>query len=167
MSKLIWFFKLLTQLNHLQIAETPLIDNKSHQCAYAMKALFTSSTRINMEHGESSVVLHLENMGMATNKELWRTGEQRTAHRRVVMAWVASDMLDKHLGSLHFEAQRLRKAETKLAAIDVAINRTQGAESSQTVGHFNRPYIARMPYLVTRFKMTYVAFVPIAMCITQ
>ena len=52
-------FLFLSQLNHLQILELALVDSEADESAYLVETLNPSSARIDVEHVQGLVVLHL------------------------------------------------------------------------------------------------------------
>ena len=106
-------------------------------------------------------------MRVAADKQFGRFGEQTSADGRVVIARISADVLDQHLRPVHGEAVDLRIEPANLLSVNVSVHGTQGAESGQSLRHFRRTDIARMPYLVAVPEVFQVFVVPKRMSIRQ
>ena len=130
-----------------------------------MKAVVARCTGVDVEHVERLVVLHLQDVGMSADEELWRTHHQASHYRGVVLSRITAYVLHHHLGLLHGEAQRLGIEASDVLSVDVSIHCTQGAEGCQALGHLQRADVARVPYFVATFEVFQVLFVPKCVCI--
>lgn len=113
-----------------------------------------------MKQLELAVILYLEDVAVATDEELGRTGEELIADAPVVAAGITSDMGHQHIRSLTSPSKLLRKHTTQVAAVAVADNGSQGSESSKAVGKFYGTDVARVPDLIALAEVLQVLVVP-------
>ena len=62
---------------------------------------------------------------MASNKQLWRIGIERTNNRMVVIARIATNMFDKHIDILALKAIQFTIHQTQVAPIAITTYRTK------------------------------------------
>ena len=99
---------------------------------------------------------------MACNEQLRRQAVEQRAHRRVVVAGVAANVLDEHVDVFALEAVQFAVHEPQVAPVAVAAHGAQGSERRQFLGHLNRTDVACVPNLVAGFKVVQVLLVPVA-----
>ena len=63
-----------SQFDHLTIGYFRTVDGYAHERAFALPALHSGSTGIDVQQIERAVVLHLEYVRVAADEELRRTG---------------------------------------------------------------------------------------------
>ena len=104
---------------------------------------------------------------MTSHKQLWRIGKELRADRGIVVAGIATYVLDEHIDILALKAIQLTIHQSQVAPIAIAAYCTERTEGSQFLGHLDTTYIACMPYLIAGFKVVQVLIVPIAVGIAQ
>ena len=67
---------------------------------------------------------------MASNKQLWRIGIERTNNRMVVIARIATNMFDKHIDILALKAIQFTIHQTQVSPITITTYRTKRPELS-------------------------------------
>ena len=118
-----------------------------------MPALDASGSRIDVQQSERAVVLYFQYMGVPGYEELGWIGKQRRAYRRVVIAWVATNMFDKHVDILALESVQLAEHQSQIPTVTVAIDSTQGPECLKPFGYLCGADVASVPYFVTWLKI--------------
>ena len=113
-----------------------------------------------MEQAEGFIILHLENMGVACDEELWRTSKERGADAWVVTAGITTDMLNEHINIFALKAVQFAIHKSQITTVAVAADGTEWAESRQALSHFYRTDVAGMPYLVAGFEVMQILLVP-------
>ena len=104
---------------------------------------------------------------MPRYEELGRFFTQQSPHRRVVVARIATDMLDEHIGVLAFEAIQLTIHQSQVATIAVATDGPQRSKRRQPVCHLHGADVTCMPNLVAGFEVVQVLVVPITVRIAD
>ena len=127
-----------------------------------MESMYACGAGVDVEDIEARVVHDLEDVGVPADEEGGRGCSECTANGCVVVAGVASDVLDEHVGSLNGEAVYLGVAQAYVSPIDVAPYGTERAESLEPLGYLERTDVARVPHLIALGKVPCVAFVPMA-----
>ena len=72
-----------------------------------------------MKQLELAVVLHREDVAVATNKEFWRTGIELIANAPILTSRVTADMGHQNVGSLAGPPQLLREHTTQVTSVAV------------------------------------------------
>lgn len=104
---------------------------------------------------------------MSADEERGRTHEEGAANGGVVVAGVAANVLDEHVGSLDGEAVDLWVAQADVASVDIAMYGAEGAEGFELLGYLERTDVAGMPHLIALGKVPCVAFVPMAVGVRE
>ena len=120
-----------------------------------------------MQQIECFVVFYLEDVRVTSHKQLWRIGIEHGAHGVVIVTWVATDMLDEHIDILALESVQFAIHQAQVAAVAVATDSTERAESLKLLSHLYATDVASMPYLVTGLKVVQVLLIPIAVCVAD
>ena len=115
-----------------------------------------------MQQIECRVEFHFQYMRMSCHEELWRIGIQQLTDRGVVIAGIAANMFDEHIGLLALKTVQLTIHQSQVAPIAIATDSTQRTELSQSLSHLYTTDVACVPYLVAGFKVVQVLIVPIA-----
>jgi hypothetical protein len=106
-------------------------------------------------------------MRVSCHKKLRRTGIEQFANRGVVIAGIASDMFDEHIGILAFESVQFTIHKSQVASITIATDSTQRTELSQSFCYLYTTDITCVPYLVAGLEVVQVLIVPIAVGVTD
>ena len=147
--------------------ESTGIDGEADQGADTMPALKTGGTGVDVEEMQLLVVLHLEDMAVATDEEGGRIGEELTGDAAVVASGIASDVGHQDRGSLAGPTEFLREHEAQVATIAVADHSTQRTEGGEAVGNFGAADVAGVPDFVALGEVLQVLVVPIGVGVAQ
>jgi hypothetical protein len=101
------------------------------------------------------------------DEEFRRMYKECASNRRVVVARIATYMLDEYISSFDTETVYLWVAQSDISSVDVSVDSTERAEGFKLFCHFKRTYVACVPHLITFCKMLYVAFVPVTMGVRE
>ena len=93
--------------------------------------------------------------------------EQLGADGSVVIPRISADVLDEYIGTFYGKAVYLRVHDSQVATVNVSVDGTQRAESSQPFGHFQRTDVAGVPYFITMLEMLQISVVPTSVCVGQ
>ncbi len=93
--------------------------------------------------------------------------EERLPNTGVVVAGIATNVLDEHIHTFTAEAEALRKFPAQVAAIYISIDSRQRTDGIELFGHFHRADVASMPDRITGRKILDITFIPIAMGVGQ
>ena len=116
-----------------------------------------------MQHVQRFVELYFQYVRVTGNEELRRLTIEQSAHRRVVVARIAAYMLDEHVNILAFETVQFAIHESQITSVAVATHSPKRAKSRQFISHFHRADVACVPYLVARFEIVQIFWIPIGM----
>ena len=81
-----------TKCYYLTICKMVPVNRKSHQRPFFLPSLDACSARINMQKIQRFVILHFQNVGMATDEQLWRTGSELTNNTSVITPRITTDV---------------------------------------------------------------------------
>ena len=84
------------------------------------------------------------------------------AYAVVVVARVASDVLDEHVDVFALEAVEFAEHQPEVASVAVATDCPEGSEGCEAVGYLDAADVVGVPYLVAGFEVVEVAVVPMA-----
>lgn len=153
----------VVQLYDFQIFNLLAVDDKPHQCAHLMEAVPACRTRVDVQASDSRVVHHFQQMRVTRNEEPRRMRINLATDAGIVFAGIAPNVLHQHIHLLTLPPIGLRESDTDIAAVDVAIHRTQWSDFCQSVSHFHDADVARVPNFIAVLEMLCIAFVPTAM----
>ena len=97
------FPAILSELDHLEIADISGIEGEADEGAYGLDAIDTGGSGVDVEHTELLVVHHLGDVAVSADEELGWPGVQRAPYRGIVVARVAADVLQQHVHALNLE----------------------------------------------------------------
>ena len=157
---------LARDLDNLEVLEGAVAGGEADKGAHQVPSLQARRSGVDMEQAEPLVVLHLQDMAVAADEELGRTGIDLLAYAGIVAARIAPDMGHQHLGALAVPAELHRKHTAKVASVAITADCPQGTELLKAQGKLERPDIAGMPNLVARLEVFQVSGIPIAVGIT-
>ncbi len=98
---------------------------------------------------------------MTRNEKLRRVDIETTGYAAVVVAWIATDVLDENFSLFTLKAQDARIEPQQIATIAIAANGAKGLETGQSLGQLHRADITRVPYFIALGKVLRIAVVPI------
>ena len=113
------------QLDDFQILDFAAVDGEPYEGTYLVKTVYAGCSGIDVQHVEGLVVHHFQNVTVTGYEEFWRTGKEAAAYGGVVVAWIASYMLDQHFHVLTPEAVSFAEHDAEVAPVDVAEYGTQ------------------------------------------
>ena len=132
-----------------------------------MPTLQTSCSGIDMEQTQGLVVLHLENVAVATDKQFGRIEKELLANADIITSRVATDVGHQYVCPLTGPSQFLGVKPAKVTTVTIAEDSTERTEILQTHGQLKRTDIAGMPDFVARLKIFQIAIIPIGMCVAE
>ena len=148
-------------LDDFEVTELTLVGGEADERAHLMPALQTGSAGIDMQQVQLLVVLNLENVAVATDEELGRTGVELVADAPIVATGISSDVRHQDVCALAVPSQFLGIHQTEVTSVAVADDSTQRTELGQPLGYFHAADVAGMPYLVALGKVFEVFRVPV------
>lgn len=157
------FTSRVVQLYDFQIFNLLAVDDKPHQCAHLVEAIPAGRPRVNVQASNGGVVHHLQQMRVARNEEPRRMRINLAADAGIVLAGIAPNVLHQHIHLLTLPPIGFRESDANIAAVYVAIHRTQWSDFCQSVSHFHGADVARVPNFIAVLEMLCIAFVPTAM----
>ena len=104
---------------------------------------------------------------MTRDEQLRRLRIELSHDGRVILAWIATDMLHENINILTLEAEYLRVHSAKNATIAVATDSTNRTKLIETVNEFNTADISCMPDFIAGFKIFKVTIIPEGMGVTN
>ena len=113
----------------------------------------TCGTRIDVQHIQCFVILHLQYMRMSANEKFGRTHQNASPYGRIVIARIAANMFYQHFGTVNSKTIDLRIDLTDVLPVNVAIHGTERTECRQLLRHFQRTDVTGMPDFITRFEI--------------
>ena len=90
-----------------------------------MEAVDAGCARIDMEHAQCLVELHLQYMRMAADKQLGRAHHDAPLYGRIVLAGIAPYVFHQHFRAVHRKTEHLRIELAQVLPVYIAIYRTK------------------------------------------
>lgn len=141
---------LSVQLKHLQRVDFPTINLKAECCAYQVKALDSSCTRVHYQHASTGgITHHFQNMRMSADEQIRSIPVDEFACGPVIATWITTDMSHEHLHAVAFEKAVERVDKAELMVIAVAGNSFKRLERCYLPGKIHSPAeVSCMPYFI-------------------
>ena len=136
------------------------VDGEADEGADFVESADACCAWVDVEALEGFVVQHLEDVRMAADEELGRTGIEAAADAGVVVTGIAADVLHEYFDFFATEPVFFAEHVTQVASVDVAIDGAQGCYLPEAFGEFDGADVAGMPYLVTFAEVFLVSVVP-------
>ena len=100
-------------------------------------------------------------MRVACNEELRRIGKKRGAHTEIIVARIATNMLNEHIDILALETVQLTIHQAKVSPVAVATYSPERTESCKFLRYLNTTDIAGMPDFIAGFKVMQILIIPV------
>ena len=153
----------VTEGDDFQILEYLPVNGKSYQCPLLVPALDAGSTRIDVQHIQCLIKLHLQDMRMTSNEKLGRIGIERAPDGSIVVPRVTADVFNQHIHILALETVQFPVHQSEVTPVAVAADSPERPEGSQFLGHLHTPDVSGVPDLVAGLEVVQVFVIPIAM----
>ena len=118
-----------------------------------MPPLYASRTRVDVQEVERLVELHLQYMRVTSHEKLWRTGKECGPNAGIVVARIATYMLDEHIYVLALKTVQLAIHQSEITPVAITAYSAEGTEGSQSLRHLYTSDVAGMPDLIAGFEV--------------
>ena len=155
-------FDFVAQFDDFKVFDFGAVDGEADEGADLVKAGLPGGTGVDVQAADGFVVHDLEKMGVAGNEKPWGMGVHGATDGGVVFAGVAANVLDEDIDALTGEAVFLGETVAQVAAVDVAIDGTEGRNGGEFVGDFHGADVASVPDFIALGKILLKFCIPMA-----
>lgn len=141
------------QFDDFHVVDAFARDAEAQERAHEVVAIMARRAGIKMEEMILRIAGHAQDVAMAAHQKLGWMGEEGRAERAVVVAGVSANVFEENIDLLAAKTQGFGEGHSQFAPVDIATHSAKRRNFGQSLGHFERADVARVPDFVAGRKM--------------
>ena len=137
---------------NFHIVNIAFVDMKTQSCPYRMKAIYSSSPRIDSQKVVFFVIYYFQYVGMAANEKIGLIFFNQGVCPPVISPGIASDVGHQDFHSLAVEESEQWIVIAEFLAVAVAVNSFERLECGNCAVSLEIPEIPGVPYFIDRLQ---------------